>query len=385
MLDRTPSRRVETALPLQGDQVGGTLQSRRFANPRRIGFGSQRRKVQTIFVRLRQYLRRHARLFAASLVCIWLFCDLDSYPLWILLWGWAGPSPPDKGLTHGCIPPDYEKPLAVVVPLIASQTDRLHTSMGIWASPSGRPCSNAIPQAHRPHLLFYFDRPLDEPSVSKASQKIMRFTQDNESLRHALHSCFANVSISSAGLTAAESRNSYRFDVLRNLASTRGSNNQFWASFQVHSQFRHMFYMEPDSWPLRPDWLSRIDQLSRDPSIWMRGTMMRYQPRMVVALEPFRSAYTRHLNGNALYDLHDPCFARYRDLTRQSYGDAAFDVAMANFRMRRSQYRLEHALAHRFVATEVIADLGVERFTSISELREKLPGTFIAHAKFNYV
>lgn len=334
------------------------------------------------------HFRRNAGVICvlfAFLLILWLFCDLDSYPLWVLWWGRSGPGPPDKGLTHNCVSPDYDKPLAVVVPLIAAQTVRLRKSLETWGSAGGRPCLEPLAREYRPHLRFYFDRPLDEPAVRASVQEIQNFLQIDNSLRKTVQMCFANVSFSSARLTAAESRNSYHFDVLRNLASTRGSNNQFWAAFNVHQQYRHMFYMEPDSWPLRPNWLLRIEQLSRDPSVWMRGSMMQYQPRTVVAVEPFRSAYTRHLNGNAVYDLHDPCFARYRGLTRQAFGDAAFDVAMANLRMRRSQYRLEHALAHRFVATNVIADLGVERFASLSELRERLPGTFIAHAKFKYI
>jgi hypothetical protein len=326
-----------------------------------------------------------ARSAVAVVVLLWLFCDLDSYPLWILWWGTGGPPPPDPRLTHGCVEPDYSRPLAVVVPLIASQLPRLLESMKLWGTPDGLPCTSSPAVLDRPHLLFYFDRPLVEPEVSSAVQDIHRFTSDDMAVRIALQTCFANVSFTSAGLSATATRNSRSFDVLRNLASTRGSNNQFWNAFVVHAAYRHMFYMEPDTWPLKPNWLHRIDLLSRDQAFWMRGSLMRYQPRLVVAPEPFRSAYMRHINGNAVYELHDPCFARYRDLVRAVYGDAAFDVAMAQYRMPRHQYRLEHAIAHRFAATDVIADMGVEQFATAVELRSKLPGTYLAHAKFNYV
>jgi hypothetical protein len=86
-----------------------------------------------------------------------------------------------------------------------------------------------------------------------------------------------------------------------------------------------------------------------------------------------------------MYELHDTCFAQYRRLVREEYRDAAFDVAMAQFRMSRSRYKLERAIGHRFSTTDLIADMGVERFKSDSELRDKLPGTFLAHAKATYV
>lgn len=316
---------------------------------------------------------------------LWLFCDWDSYALWILWWGRNGPPPVDSRLTRNCGSPDYNRSLAVVVPLIASQVSRLRVSMSMWGTAEGLPCTNVDGSSSRPHLLFYFDRPLDEDSVASAVREIRQFTAGNNALRAALQRCFANVSYTSASLSAADTLNSRKFDMLRNLASSRGSNNQFWNAFSAHAAYRHMFYMEPDTWPLKPNWLSIVDSVSRDNGFWMRGTLMRYQPRFVVAPEPYRSAYTRHINGNAIYDLHDLCFAHYRELVRVAYGDAAFDVAMSLYRTPRYQYRLEHALAHRFAATNIIADMGVEQFSTSDEMRLKLPGTYLVHAKFNFV
>jgi hypothetical protein len=328
-------------------------------------------------------------LGVAVVVCVlvWMFVDADSYVLWWLWWLISGPPVVDRALTHGCsVGPDYAKPFAVVVPLIAVQVSRLRSSMDRWATPAGAPCDerSAMVDGAKPQLVFYFDRPLNETGVAAAAKQISQFTR-SAPLASAINACFAGISFTTASLTAQESHNAYTFDIVRNLASTRGSNAQFYAAFKVHSQFRHMFYMEPDTWPLRPGWLSRIDLLTRDPFFWMRGTQMRYEPRLIVAPEPWRSQYTRHINGNAMYELHDPCFARFRDLVREEFTDAAFDVAMAQFRMMRGRYKLERAIAHRFSITDVVADMGVERFSSVDELREKLPGTYLAHAKASYI
>jgi hypothetical protein len=351
-------------------------------------------------------LLRSAATLAAAVVLLWLFVDLDAYPLWILRAAVAGggtrrphETSVDRALTHNCASsPDYARPLAVVVPLIASQAARLENSLARWATPAGWPCrqqtlsppynraaaATAQTEAPRPHLLFYFDRPLDHPETGAAVHVIRRVIAEPQ-LAATLATCFANVSFTTAALSAEESRNSYHFDILRNLASTRGSNAQFWAAFRVHAPYRHMFYMEPDTWPLRPNWLHRVDALTRDPVLWMRGTLMRYRPRFILAPEPFRSIYTRHINGNAIYELHDPCFAHYRDLVRQDHDPAAFDVALALYRMRRGRYDLDHAIAHRFGITDVVIDLGVESYATEDDLRQKFPGTFLAHAKAEFL
>jgi hypothetical protein len=256
-----------------------------------------------------------------------------------------------------------------------------------WATPEGYPCTEPtapVDRASLPHLVFYFDRPFDHPETRKAVESIRRFT-GKPPLQQVLANCFSNMSFSTASLTAKESTNSRWFDPLRNLVHTEGSNGQFFAAFDLHSTYRHMFYMEPDTWPLRANWLPRLDMLTQDPGMWMRGSMMRYEPRFVLAPEPFRSLYTHHLNGNGIYELHDPCFARYRNGVRREYGAGAFDVAMTMYRMRRGRYELDHALAHRFVATDVVIDLGVEEYKSLEQLRQRFPDTYLVHGKYEFL
>lgn len=205
------------------------------------------------------------------------------------------------------------------------------------------------------------------------------------SMASILSSCFTNISFTTAALTASESHNTNWLDPLRNLASTRGSNAQFWRAFTVHAAYRHMFYMEPDTWPVRAGWLAQVDALTRDPSLWMRGTLMRYQPRFIIAPEPFRSQYTWHINGNAVYEIRSSCFARYRELVRATYGDAAYDVALAMYRQTRRNYALSHTVAPRFGFTNVIIDLGIERISSMQSLRGTFPETYLVHAKHEYI
>lgn len=277
--------------------------------------------------------------------------------------------------------------MAVVVPLIASQAERLKTSMSRWGSDQFFPCSNSsyFRSIPRIPLVFYFDRPLDEETTAAAVLELQSFLASN-STASAIRTCFGDVSYRSARLSARESTNSYWMDIVHNLVQTRGSNAQFHAAFQVLSggRYRHMFYMEPDTWPVRANWLEAVHNESTWGGFWMRGTVMQYPPKFNIGVEPFRTQYQRHMNGNSIYKLDDPCFDKYRELTRNYYGNGAFDVAMTMYRLSMRRIRTFQAIAHRFQASNVIADLGVTWFSE-AELVSSLPDTYLAHAKFMYV
>ena len=114
---------------------------------------------------------------------------------------------------------------------------------------------------------------------------------------------------------------------------------------------------------------------------------MRHVPRFNIGLEPYRSRYQRHINGNAIYALDDSCFARYRQMTRQTYGDGAFDVAMNLYLLGMNRIRIFQSVGHRFQQSRVIADVGVSMIdTDNTEgVREEFPGTFLIHGKASFV
>eukprot|EP00170_Pyropia_yezoensis_P006899 contig_28174_g6921 len=144
------------------------------------------------------------------------------------------------------------------------------------------------------------------------------------------------------------------------------------------------FYGEPDTWPLRPLWLPAL-QAAADGLVasggWVVGSPMRYAPKFLAGWEPARSAYARHINGNALYRLGDPCFAAYLDAVAGAYGDAAFDVASNLYRSRLAAARVWQDTAWRFGYTDVVAHLSLTEYDDVAALRERLPGTFLVHGK----
>lgn len=117
---------------------------------------------------------------------------------------------------------------------------------------------------------------------------------------------------------------------------------------------------------------------------WVVGSPMRYAPRFLVGWEPARGAYARHINGNALYRLGDPCFAAYLDAVRDASGDAAFDVAMNWYRSSLGAARVWQDTAWRFGYTDVVAHLSLTAYEA-GALRERLPGTYLVHGKARLV
>lgn len=103
-----------------------------------------------------------------------------------------------------------------------------------------------------------------------------------------------------------------------------------------------------------------------------------------VGWEPYRTWYQGHLNGNAIYKAGDRCFRRYRELVRDEYGDAAFDVAMTYYRMSLKRIMVLKNVASRFQVTDVIAHLGVTRFDE-DEVRRRFPTAYLVHGKFMHV
>ena len=331
--------------------------------------------------------RRRWTLFACLVFFCWIFLTADSFFLSWLKWLIRSPVGPDASLINDCPARNYSLPMVVVMPLISTQFNRLEWNVRRWLDPQFHPCPSNF-SGHKPHLSFFFDRPLEEPNTAAAADAIHNLL-DQPQFHNLLAHCFSAVTVTSANLTEAQTRNSYTMDMVHNLVRTAGSNRLFEGAFTTFGggHFRHMFWMEPDAYPIRSGWLNAVVTESTWGDFWMRGSSMRHVPRFNIGLEPYRSRYQRHINGNAIYALDDSCFARYRQMTRQTYGDGAFDVAMNLYLLGMNRIRIFQSVGHRFQQSRVIADVGVSMIdTDNTEgVREEFPGTFLIHGKASFV
>lgn len=328
--------------------------------------------------RLRHCFTLHSMKYILILFLLWIFVALQTQFVWWLRWAIFGfPAPPTDLIN--CPTLRRTNSLVVVIPLIASQLPRLTWNIRRWADEQYMPCDS--PSSSLPALAFFFDRPLSEKHVSETVNNLRQLLNE-PALDEVLHRCFSNVTYRSANLSAEETINSHWIDLVHNLVQTGGSNKQFEVAFSEFVAFNHMFYMEPDTYPIRSNWLHAVQEETSYGDFWQRGPIMRYPTKFNIALEPFRSRYQRHINGNSIYRIGDSCFSAYRKLVRDEYGNGAFDVAMVYYRLDSSRLAVWQAVAHRFQVSTLVVGLSVHHFDNLPDL---FPTTYLVHGKADFV
>lgn len=316
-----------------------------------------------------------------ALACLVLFVPYDWWYRYI-----TGPQPitdfPPSIYTE-CAPDDARVRLALVMPMTAHELPRAVANMHSWAwDPRLAPCEEhplGIATNSLADFYFYFDLPLDEnDEIVEAVTMLERMVHEwPPSTRR----CFGTIGFLSANMTPAESRNAYRHSLVTTQVSTRGTVTQFYRLMLenplLENRYTHAFYMETDTRPVRAGWLEALRRHA-DPSVWMKGSIMRYPKPTVLGFEPYRSIYLYHINGNAIYRLGCPCFKAFLRAVMATYRDYAFDTSMAFYRLEMRRYALFQRIAHRFAFTDVVADWCDHAYSS-----SELGRTYLVHGKAN--
>eukprot|EP00871_Galdieria_phlegrea_P005083 jgi/Galph1/5576/GphlegSOOS_G4287.1 len=319
---------------------------------------------------------------------LWCFSSFQSYPLYWLSSKIRSTEVVDSRIYKNCSTVDWQKRFAVVVPLVAKQTSRVLGNLKRWTLPEYFPCDAQLDAAARMNsdLIFYYDLKLEEKSVDESIHSLAEALVQ-EPLRSVLTQCFGNIRFISANLSAEETKNSYKMDFLKSSVKTEGTVRQFYRSIShpsLISSYRHFFYMEPDHIPIRSRWLAAVYNESLCGDFWMKGSLMRYKPKFSIAFEPYRTQYLRHINGNAIYKVGDPCFVHFLQNVYEEYPGLAFDTSINFYRLDLRHYSTYQYTAQRFQVTDVMADLGVTKYDE-HELQEELPNTYTAHGKFMFI
>ncbi len=140
-----------------------------------------------------------------------------------------------------------------------------------------------------------------------------------------------------------------------------GSRLQFEYMLQGHlglASPHYILYMEPDCMPIRANWLAILDETTRAPSLpfWIKGSIYRGDPGHFNNFRPYNLF---HLNGNAIYNLHDKRFALFyfekvRSYITKYYGISAYDTDIFKFLIDPANYNIVRPIAHMFQFTDVI-------------------------------
>ena len=242
--------------------------------------------------------------------------------------------------------------LAVLIPFVTEDIPRILAGMERWAA-LGPACD--LSQPSNVSLRFYHSQSQQQYEAQHVPYIESLLSQRPAVMRHVVP-CFSSIQTVFASLTAAED------------GFPSGPSWMFFRLFLSYSEslmagFTHVYWMEWDVTPVRPYWLDRLQQLTHGEEFWMRGARYRGPAFDETVKEPSSWSWVGHLNGNALYKLHDTEFEQFLRLTveREPPGHywKPFDVSMwrvlCDFPY---SWHLYQSYADRFQTTAVMHHLG---------------------------
>ena len=275
--------------------------------------------------------------------------------------------------------------LAIVFPFILGQIEtRLMPLIGSFAS--APPCGDG--PAGLP-VRFVFYSPQNTPLA--------------EEQRHAILDAFAVLPRSATACLAADPVD-FATVLLPDAVVDRhpdGPCAMFWELFSLPklSAFDYMFVFEPDVMPLRAGWAQALHALLPSPAapvddFWVRGSA----PQCHGSYAQIEERGDQHINGNALYKLHDDAFAAFRDRVRHFYPagmapgglvdgcstgapfEGGHDNAMFQYLRAAANFDFARSVRRLISYTSVVVNLCEEDFDAAEVLRT-WPFAYLAHSK----
>eukprot|EP00164_Ancoracysta_twista_P010276 GFYU01015445.1.p1 GENE.GFYU01015445.1~~GFYU01015445.1.p1 ORF type:complete len:420 (+),score=97.69 GFYU01015445.1:103-1362(+) len=252
--------------------------------------------------------------------------------------------------------------LAIVMPFVVKQTEKLIRIMKMWDQEGTFPCSLPLKEKVQSYdgrskidLIIYYNNLWNSNSGKAAKEEIMNTAQTLYSIR-----CFDELRFLEADLNEEEGAD-YR---TTGYYGVNGPQRQFYKLFWMPELGRYDYFMllEPDVWPIRAGWLDEVHRITEDEiptsftgscklendqspntnvginywnaqqnfanTFWIKGSIHR-------GTEGLHWSFADHINGNALYKLHDPEFDAFmkENMRRWPVEDPnvqpqAFDVAI---------------------------------------------------------
>ena len=143
-----------------------------------------------------------------------------------------------------------------------------------------------------------------------------------------------------------------------------GPNNQFFLSMRMLKQFGdYAFYMEPDCYPIKPNWLGQLETIVENSEpFWIKGSIYR-------GVSHLDEKFKEHLNGNSIYAVGDPTYQIFikstiypflRNIVIDEFPNLAYDCAIQYYFQEaisyvdKSKWQVFQRTKDKFVATSYI-------------------------------
>lgn len=265
----------------------------------------------------------------------------------------------------------------VVMPFHTSQVSRVEQNLRLWNNYLPCGLSGARP-ASPYHLILYSSA--DARKRNYIAELEGRLQSAISNLSSEALSCFQSVEIHHANLSGS-SDTYYKGTRLMIEKLIVGKVKM------THAP-QYVFYMEPDCYPIRSNWLNALDTSVRWPHtpFWMKGSIYRgYNKGVYVTRHP---PQYYHINGNALYHVGDRQFRawyirHYRPFVQAvaPRKDRSFDTDFWRYIYDLDNVMVARQIMHKFQYTEVVMNYWKSSY-SVAKLRENYPATYLVHGGY---
>jgi len=255
--------------------------------------------------------------------------------------------------------------VAMVVPFVLKQVDLLIKALYQWGHTRIKACNTQIKGDYTQHrsLVLYYD--MDINAVPAVKEQIQ--TELNK--LPWITECYSSMIFASAGLTAQES--TYRY------GDYKGPNNQWLKTFHlpIMQNYDYWILVEPDVVAIRDFWLDRVfeEAVFSIDDFWMKGSTNRI---------PWYGSF--HMNGNAIYKLHDPDFQRtvldhIASVPTQPYDLLTLSTFFGQQQKNGTHYK---TIQHKWIFSDFVQDWasGAE-FFPYEQILKECPNTVLVHNK----
>lgn len=273
--------------------------------------------------------------------------------------------------------------VAVVIPLIASQIEKLRVLFSLASKDAFRACDPETWDESAPiDIVFHISSTwLDESgakgneayhSLSTLLDEYPRFT-----------SCFGDVHLRAARLMSSEDIHTAYVFTGPNLQFRRMMNDNY-----LRTRFSHVLLLEPDATPIKRDWLQRLwletSGAAMEESFWIKGTAYRgFRGDWVRNPAPYNitrvSSMWAAMNGNGIYNLRDPAFYEFMDRVWEAHPDLPFDGALHAYLFDVDNFEHTKRALTKIRYSSYVQNHGATRF-DIATLRRESPETYIVHS-----
>ena len=261
--------------------------------------------------------------------------------------------------------------LGVVVPYTKKDAKQVFELLSRWDKMS--PCLTV--GSNRPVLSLYQNKRRDVAFERGFSERIREF----DSMK-----CFQKIKFDYANLTPEQDM--YPF----------GPSFMFWkfmllregTSFSKLNP-RCVLILEPDTYPVRENFLSRFVEQCRDrmEDTWMLGSLPRRLPQDVSSIQMSENlAYRFHLNGNALYAYRNQEFREFLShvfewtINRGMSDSGAYDTDIASYLLAPEHWLETQNMYHKFRASDMIRNYWhSHRDLHPKEIRESSDQVVLVH------